>query len=113
MSAFWKHKVMVTVLARKSYPELQEAYLAPGFKHEGPCRLFEDGQEFVFEKFNPARCGFPCMEAWDAISRYMDVALSAEEAAALTAELDELPVYGHRGHVEYQGRGFLNGPKNR
>ena len=42
-----------------------------------------------------------------------DVALSAEEAAALTAELDELPVFGHRGHVEYQGRGFLNGPKNR
>ena len=71
MSAFRKHKVKVTVLARKCYPELQEAYLAPDFKHKGPCKLFEDGQEFVFEKFNPMHCGFPCMEAWDAISRYL------------------------------------------
>ena len=71
MSQFWKHKVKVTVLRRECYEDLQEEYLHPSFKHEGPCRAFRDGQEFVFEKFNPASCGFPCMEAWDAIGRYI------------------------------------------
>jgi aryl-alcohol dehydrogenase-like predicted oxidoreductase len=42
-----------------------------------------------------------------------DVTFTADEFATLQAQLDALPVFGHRGHVEYQGRGFLNGPKNR
>ena len=42
-----------------------------------------------------------------------DVALSGEEFDALEARLDELEVFGHRGHVEVDGKGFLTNEPNR
>lgn len=88
-----KHKVKVTVLDKKLYPELQQQYLAD--PKSGDCPCYNIGDEFVFcrderrddywhlglntlvkttgnaEKV----AGGPkmpfCSEAWDAISRYI------------------------------------------
>ena len=88
-----KHKVKVTVLDKKLYPELQQQYLAD--PKSGACPCYNIGDEFVFcrdegrddywhlglntlvkttgnaEKV----AGGPkmpfCSEAWDAISRYI------------------------------------------
>ena len=88
-----KHKVKVTVLDKKLYPELQKQYCAN--PDSGACPCYNVGDEFVFYrdderddfwhmglntlvKTNGNRdtvAGGPkmpfCSEAWDAISRYI------------------------------------------
>ena len=88
-----KHKVKVTVIDKKLYPELQQQYCAD--PHSGPCPCDNVGDEFVFyrdeerddfwhvglntlvktEGDPDAVAGGPklpfCSEAWDAIARYI------------------------------------------
>ena len=68
-------KVKVTVIDKKCFTDLQEQYLAD--PKSGPCGMFEVGQEFIFDGhgFNTMNEGHSCMEAWDAISRYVYAAL--------------------------------------
>ncbi len=88
-----QHKVKVTVIDKKLYPELQAEYCAD--PNSGMCSCYHVGDEFVFERYGAADdfwhmglntlkqtaktaeeiaggTGFPhCSEAWDAISRYI------------------------------------------
>jgi len=88
-----QHKVKVTVIDKKLYPELQAEYCAD--PNSGRCSCYHVGDEFVFERYGAADdfwhmglntlkqtaktageiaggTGFPhCSEAWDAISRYI------------------------------------------
>lgn len=88
-----KHKVKVTVLDKKLYPELQHRYCAD--PNSGVCPCYNVGDEFVFLRDGEqdsfwqmglgtltytcgdadAVAGGPkkpfCSEAWDAISRYI------------------------------------------
>ena len=90
-----QHKVRVTVLDKKCYPDLQRRYCQN--PQVGPCTCYEVGDTFLFERYNDAdhfwragigtlestgdggcaenRAGGPhrphCAEAWDAISRYI------------------------------------------
>ena len=88
-----KHKVVVTVLDTKLYPELQQQYCAD--PRSGVCPCYHPGDTFVFERdgdrddfwhmglntlvqttADPRTvAGGPelphCSEAWDAISRYI------------------------------------------
>ncbi len=88
-----KHKVKVTVIDKKLYPELQQQYCKE--PNSGMCPCYNVGDEFVFERedgkddfghiglntltktdYNPdENAGGPkmphCSEAWDAISRYI------------------------------------------
>lgn len=85
-----KHKVKVTVLDKKLYPELQRQYA-----NAGPCPCYHVGDEFVFLRDGQRDdfwhmgintliktagdantvAGGPklpfCSEAWDAIARYI------------------------------------------
>lgn len=87
------HKVKVTVLDKKLYPELQAQYCAD--PHSGACPCYNVGDEYIFERYGSAddfwhmgintltHCTgdakltaggskLPhCSEAWDAISRYI------------------------------------------
>lgn len=88
-----KHMVKVTVLDKKCYPELQEAYCMN--PKAGPCSCYNVGDEFLFYR-DEHKHGFDymgmdtlvkttadpvtvaggpnrphCAEAWDAISRYI------------------------------------------
>ncbi len=78
-----KHQCKVTVLDKKCFTDLQEAYLAD--PQSGACPCFEVGQTYLFERedgkddfwhfgadLSPR---FPCAEAWDCISRYIYTAL--------------------------------------
>ena len=88
-----KHKVKLTVIDRKYYPELQEKYCAD--PKSGPCPCYNVGDEFVLYRDgerddfwhmglntlvktsgDPDKvAGGPkmphCSELWDAISRYI------------------------------------------
>lgn len=88
-----QHKVKVTVIDKKVYPELQEQYCAD--PNAGACPCYQVGDEFIFERYgrsddfwhmgldtlkqssaDPGETAggtaFPhCSEAWDAISRYI------------------------------------------
>lgn len=88
-----QHKVKLTVIGKKLYPELQAEYCAE--PDVGACPCYEVGDEFIFERYGAAddfwhmgldtlkqsACAagataggtsFPhCSEAWDAISRYI------------------------------------------
>lgn len=88
-----KHKVKVTVLDKKLYPELQQQYLAD--PKSGVCPCYNVGDEFIFLRDDgkddywrlglntlvktngdpDTVAGGPkipfCSEAWDAISRYI------------------------------------------
>lgn len=92
-----KHKVKVTVLDKKLYPELQEKYCMD--PHAGACPCYNVGDEFVFCRDDERDdfwhmgintlvkttgdadkvAGGPrmpfCSEAWDAISRYIYAAI--------------------------------------
>ena len=94
-----KHMVKVTVLAKKCYPELQEAYCMN--PKAGPCSCYNVGDEFLFRRDGDKDdfwhlglgtlvqttadpntvAGGPampfCSEAWDAISRYISPACRA------------------------------------
>lgn len=88
-----RHKVKVTVLDKKLYPELQRQYCADPYSGECPC--YHVGDEFMFYRDDvrddfwhmgldtlvrttgdvQTVAGGPnmpfCSEAWDAISRYI------------------------------------------
>lgn len=88
-----QHKVKVTVIDKKLYPELQERFCAD--PNSGMCPCYHVGDEFLFERYGRADdfwhmglntlkqsvkaaeniaggTDFPhCSEAWDAISRYI------------------------------------------
>ena len=88
-----KHKVKVTMLDTKLYPEYQQQYCANPCS--GKCPVYNKGDEFVFfrddERDDYWHCGLNtlvktngnpdevaggptkpfCSEAWDAISRYI------------------------------------------
>lgn len=87
------HKVKLTVIDKKLYPELQTQYCAD--PNSGLCACYNVGDEFIFERYGTADdfwhmglntlkqtamtangiaggTTFPhCSEAWDAISRYI------------------------------------------
>lgn len=81
-----QHKVVVTVLKRNCFSDLQEEYLVD--PKSGPCPCFKEGQVYEFYR-NESRDDFyklgngtlvgggdfPCGEAWDCISRYIYAAL--------------------------------------
>lgn len=88
-----QHKVKLTVIDKKLYPELQQKYCKDA--DAGMCPCYNVGDEFVFERYDAADdfwhmglntlkqtvkaqekiaggAAFPhCSEAWDAISRYI------------------------------------------
>ena len=70
-----QHKVKLTVIDKKLYPELQAQYCAD--PESGACPVYEIGDEFVFERYGEADdfwkmgMGRQCSEAWDAIARYI------------------------------------------
>lgn len=88
-----QHKVKVTVIDKKLYPDLQQKYCAD--PHSGACPCYNVGDEFIFERYGSAddfwhmglntlkRTDYPaeavaggpaiphCSEAWDAIARYI------------------------------------------
>lgn len=88
-----QHKVKLTVIDKKLYPELQARYCAD--PDSGPCPCYNIGDEFIFERYAEADdfwhmglntlkqtvhaadgvaggASFPhCSEAWDAVSRYI------------------------------------------
>ena len=68
-------KCKVTVIDKKCYPELQEKYLAD--PKSGVCPVFEVGQEFLFDgtTYESMNKGKFCMEAYDAINRYIYTAI--------------------------------------
>ena len=86
---FMKHKIKVTVIDKKLYPELQKQYCSD--PNAGACPCYNVGDEFEFYRDdekddfwhmglntlkqttgNPGGPKMPhCSEAWDAISRYI------------------------------------------
>lgn len=88
-----QHKVKLTVIDKKLYPDLQAQYCADPVS--GACSCYHVGDEFIFERYGTADdfwhmglntlrqtvhtaegiaggTAFPhCSEAWDAISRYI------------------------------------------
>lgn len=88
-----QHKVKLTVIDKKLYPELQAQYCAD--PDSGACACYNVGDEFIFERYGTSDdfwhmglntlkqtvntadgiaggAAFPhCSEAWDAISRYI------------------------------------------
>ena len=87
-----QHKVRLTVIDKKVYPELQAAYCAD--PNAGPCPCYHVGDTFLFARYGAAddfwhgglrtlcqtaqtAAGTAggevphCSEAWDAISRYI------------------------------------------
>ena len=87
-----QHKVRLTVIDKKVYPELQAAYCAD--PNAGPCPCYHVGDTFLFARYGAADdfghgglhtlCQTAqtadgtaggevphCSEAWDAISRYV------------------------------------------
>lgn len=91
-----QHKVRLTVIDKKVYPELQAAYCAD--PNAGPCPCYHVGDTFLFARYGAADdfwhgglrtlCQTAqtadgtaggevphCSEAWDAISRYIYASL--------------------------------------
>lgn len=74
-----QHKVKLTVIDKKLYPELQEKYCKD--KQAGDCPMYNVGDEFIFTRyagvddFWKMGSGKQCSEAWDCISRYIYAAL--------------------------------------
>ncbi|MFR7993053.1 MAG: TIGR04076 family protein [Lachnospiraceae bacterium] len=88
-----QHKVKLTVIDKKLYPDLQEQYCTD--PASGACPCYHVGDEFLFERYGATDdfwhmglntlkqtaktadgiaggASFPhCSEAWDAISRYI------------------------------------------
>lgn len=88
-----QHKVKVTVIDKKLYPELQHQYCTD--PNAGACPCYHIGDTFIFERYGTAddfwhmgqhtltQSAYPahtaaggsefphCSEAWDAIARYI------------------------------------------
>ena len=47
-----QHKVKVTVIDKKLYPDLQQKYCAD--PHSGACPCYNVGDEFIFERYGSA-----------------------------------------------------------
>ena len=62
-----KHKVKVTVLDKKLYPELQQQYCDNPIS--GACPCYNVGDEFIF--YRDEERDYFWHIAWDAISRYI------------------------------------------
>jgi uncharacterized repeat protein (TIGR04076 family) len=58
----------ITVLKTLYHQELAEAYRRPDI-HRGPCPFFDEGQEFVVDRFGERPAGFDCTWAWDDIHK--------------------------------------------
>lgn len=94
-----QHKVKLTVIDKKLYPELQQKYYAD--KQAGGCPCYNVGDEFIFSRYGGKddfwHCGINtmvygtddgkefsagdfshphCAEAWDAFSRYIYTGLN-------------------------------------
>lgn len=74
-----QYQCKVTVIDKKCFPDLQEAYLLD--PKSGPCPFYNVGDEFLFERYGGEDTfwregnGAHCAEAWDCISRYIYTAL--------------------------------------
>lgn len=68
-------KCKVTVIRKECFDDLQREYLAD--PHSGKCPMFEVGQEFIFDgpSYESMNNGKFCMEAYDAINRYIYAAI--------------------------------------
>ena len=101
-----KHKVKVTVIDKKLYPELQHQYCAD--PESGVCPCYNLGDEYIFERDGDkddfwhmglntlTKCnGDPnltaggtkmphCSEAWDAIARYIPHSTSTVPFGSVT-----------------------------
>lgn len=75
-----QHKVKLTVLDKKLYPDLQASYCKDPLS--GECPIYNIGDEYIFERYNnkddfwhmginTIQSTPHCSEAWDAISRYI------------------------------------------
>lgn len=62
----------ITVLKKLFHPDLAEAYRRPDV-HQGPCPLFDEGQEFVVDYLAERPAGFSCDWAWDDIHKVLMV----------------------------------------
>ena len=69
------HKCKITVLKKECYKELQREYLVD--PQSGPCPFFHEGQQFLIDakNYETINDGNFCMEAWDAINRYVYTAI--------------------------------------
>ena len=63
------------MIQKECYADLQSQYLAN--PNSGPCPMFEVGQQFILDSrgFQTMNGGNFCMEAWDAINRYVYAAM--------------------------------------
>ena len=68
-------KAKITVIKKECYEDLQEKYLAD--PKSGRCDYFDVGQEFIVDGkgYQSMLGGHFCMEAWDAVNRYVYAAL--------------------------------------
>ena len=66
-----KVRVKVTVLRKQCFDWIQNDYLQNSDK--GPCRFFDEGQEFIIDETTYYSCGggMFCHEAWNAINKYV------------------------------------------
>ena len=71
----WKNRAKITVLKKTYFDDLAQEYLAN--PEVGPCKMLEEGQEFIVDKDNYLTMldGKFCSEAWAAISHYVYAAL--------------------------------------
>ena len=71
----WKNRAKITVLRKTYFDDLAQEHLAN--PDVGPCKIFEEGQEFIVDKDNYLTMldGKFCSEAWAAISHYVYAAL--------------------------------------
>ena len=60
---------------KECYKELQREYLVD--PQSGPCPFFHEGQQFLIDakNYETMNDGNFCMEAWDAINRYVYTAI--------------------------------------
>ena len=74
-----QYKCKLTVIDKKVFPDLQEAYLAD--PKSGACPFYEVGAEYLFERYGDEDTfwtmgkGSHCSEAWDCFNRYVYAAL--------------------------------------
>ena len=64
-------KCRITILKRTLNRDLIKDHLEDEYKDRGPCEIFEDGQEFLFEGYKPLEDvpeGF-CPSAWADLRR--------------------------------------------
>lgn len=122
-----QHKVKVTVIDKKLYPELQREYcMDPA---SGACPVYNVGDEYVFSRYSSkddfwhigldtlSFCADPdgvaggkkfphCSEAWDAIARYIYRTSGRQHHARLDEgpEADDRLLFGRHAPSHIQNR---------